>query len=295
MITTKSLTKEISELRGLGELVSTYEFIAASAMRRIRNTVLENRAFHLGLNDVYQEVKRAYEADLRMLVGRRGEQVRKESILMRKSKKTALVFLSANTALYGDIIAKTFSLFIREAAHGGADIVVIGKVGRALLERELLGKKYIYFDFPDTAIAQENLKTISKHLSQYEKVIVFHGRFKSLVSQEAAASSVSGDELEAIGRSDGAEGIKYIFEPSLETIVIFFETEIFGSLLEQVFHESRLAKLASRMILLDRASVNVGGVLKRMTFRRGQLEHRAFNRKQLDALSGIGLWTPSSS
>ena len=67
MITTKSVTREIGELRGLGELVTTYEFIAAAAMRRIRNSVLENRAFHLGLNAIFQEIKRAYEREMHAL------------------------------------------------------------------------------------------------------------------------------------------------------------------------------------------------------------------------------------
>ena len=81
-------------------------------------------------------------------------------------------------------------------------------------------------------------------------------------------SSIFPPNCELISRNEGA---KYIFEPSLETIVIFFETEIFSSLLEQVFHESRLAKLASRMVLLDRASVAVAHALARTVSKRSRL------------------------
>ncbi len=288
MITPKSLIREIEELGGLGQLVTTYEFIAAAAMRRIRNSVLENRAFHMGLNRIFQEIKRAYEEEIRKFVSRRRFRSRMPIPFLRRPRKTAIVFLSANTSLYGDIIAKTFASFMTEVEKKSADIVIIGRIGRTLFDEEKRKEKYTYFDFPDTTIVVENLKAISRYLSQYEKVVVYHGRFKSLISQDAAATSVSGDELESSGAAD--EDARYFFEPSLETIVLFFETEIFGSLLEQVFNESRLAKLASRMILLDRASVNVEDALKKMSLERQRLTHRVFNRKQLDLLSGIGLW-----
>ncbi len=290
MITTKSITREIGDLRGLGELVTTYEFIAASAMRRIRNSVLENRVFHLGLNAIFQEIKRAYLREVQGLAQHR-EPVKKKTIsFVSHDRKSAIVFLSANTPLYGDVIARTFSAFVEEAEKKASDAVVVGRIGRTLFEETFPAKPFAYFDFPDTSIAIENLKAISTYLTRYERVLVFHGRFKSLISQEVAASSISGDLLAVIDLGKDGEVTKYIFEPSLETIVIFFETEIFSSLLEQVFHESRLAKLASRMVLLDRASVAVDKALVRTVSRRSQLQHRVFNRKQLDSLAGVGMW-----
>lgn len=288
MITTKSLTREIGELRGLGELAQTYEFIAASSMRRIRNSVLENRTFHLGLNRIFEEVKRAYDADIRLLAPSK----RSTRLLSFRDRprKSATVFLSANTSLYGEIIAKTFSLFIEDVKKGESDVVIVGRLGRTLFEEEMHGGKHIYFDFPDGSVPVENLKAISTYLNQYQTVTVFHGSFKSLVIQEAMKTSVSGENISGEASLPQDKERKYLFEPSLETIILFFETEIFGSLLEQVFHESRLAKLASRMVLLDRASVNVEGALKRVTLKRQQIQHRVFNRKQLDLMSGVGLW-----
>lgn len=290
MITTKSITREIGELRGLGELVTTYEFIAASAMRRIRNSVLENRAFHLGLNAIFQEIKRAYLREMRALAPRQEPAKKKAMSFVTHDRKSAIVFLSANTSLYGDVITRTFSAFVAEAEKNTSDAVVVGRIGRTLFEETFPARSCAYFDFPDASIAIENLKAISTYLTRYERVLVFHGRFKSIISQEVAASSISGEELAAPDSGASGEDAKYIFEPSLETIVIFFETEIFSSLLEQVFHESRLAKLASRMVLLDRASVNVDHALARTVSKRSRLQHRVFNRKQLDSLAGVGMW-----
>src|SRR3989344_4538014 len=178
MITAKSLIKKIEEVQGLGELATTYEFIAASAMRRIRNSVLENRAFHLGLNAVFQHLRHAYERELSLLMRARhfGGQ-KKKRLVVQRDRASAIVLLSANASLYGEVILKTFSNFVNEVRKDGADIVIIGRIGRTLFEQEMPGKKYIYFDFPDTTIAVENLKAISRYLNQYERVVVFHGQF----------------------------------------------------------------------------------------------------------------------
>jgi F0F1-type ATP synthase gamma subunit len=241
---------------------------------------------------VYQEVKRAYEHEIEIFASSKKSRA-KQNVFVKRPRRAAIAFLSANTSLYGEIISKTFSVFMEEVKKEEADVVVVGRVGRTLFEEAMPNKKFIYFDFPDTAIAPENLKAIATYLNQYEKVIIFHGRFRSIVSQEVAVSSVSGDTLEIEQKTEEekkGEYAKYLFEPALETIIIFFETEIFGSLLEQVFHESRLAKLASRMILLDRAAVNVEGALKKMKFRKQQMQHRVLNQKQVNLLSGVALW-----
>ena len=81
------------------------------------------------------------------------------------------------------------------------------------------------------------------------------------------ASVVSGVEVPTEKSEDKSFQL-YFFEPSLEEVVIFFETEIFASLLEQVFHESRLAKTASRMMLLDRASQNIDKSFDRLFFQK---------------------------
>lgn len=289
MLNSKNLNEEIELTQGLKSLVETYEAIAASSMRRIRASVLENRSFHLGLNRLFQEVKSAYGRKLRRLVKIQKVKPLGTTLLPGFKQKTALVFLSANTGLYGEIINSTFNLFKKEIVKNPkADLVVIGKVGRALAEDGLSGRKFEYFDFPDTKLALDVLKDITKKLSSYKGVVAFHGVFKSFVEQRASSSNISGDILSK-EESPQAEVI-YLFEPSLEEVVIFFETEIFASLLEQVFHESRLAKTASRMMLLDRASQNVDKSFEKFFFQKRRSHHLVFNKKQLDAISGLALW-----
>jgi F0F1-type ATP synthase gamma subunit len=282
------LDDEITTLNDIRGLVIAYETIASSSMRRIRNSVLANRAFHSGLNEIFQEVAYAYRKEVERLIKKRKLDSRKSLSLLKRNGKTARVLLSANTGLYGDIIDKTCSRFVKEVKEYGGDVIIVGKTGRVFWESTMAKAPFTYFDFPDDRVPMESLKKIIMHARQYERVVVFHGAFRSIVNQDAAATDLSGTGQ--IGGGGREKKWSYLFEPSLEVIAIFFETQIFASLLEQLFHESRLAKVAGRMVLLDGATAEVDRSLKSFARERRKLQHRLFNRKQLNAIAGVALW-----
>ncbi len=51
--------------------------------------------------------------------------------------KTVAVYLSANTGLYGDIVRKTFDLFMKDAQTGGIEATIVGKHGLGLFYPEM--------------------------------------------------------------------------------------------------------------------------------------------------------------
>ena len=291
MINEMQVAQELDQLQGLVLLVETYETIAGTSVRRIRSSVLANRAFHVGLNRMYREITAAYKEEMGHLMKKKNIIAEGSEVsLMKRTKQTVLVLLSANTGLYGDVVSRTFMAFLTELKRTEGDIVVIGRMGKIFFEESMPGKEFTYFDFPDNAVSIENLKEISVFLALYEKVVAFYAVFKNLLTQEVKASIVSGAELSTENISEERSYQPYFFEPSLDEVSIFFEKEIFASLLEQVFQESRLAKLASRMVLLDRAIINIETELKRTMLQQQQVRHRTINRKLLDSLTGVGLW-----
>ena len=84
--------------------------------------------------------------------------------------------------------------------------------------------------------------------------------------------------------------MKYLFEPSLEQVMKFFEQQIFTSLIEGTIKEAELAKFASRMITLDSATENVKSALKAVQNQQRVLQHRKSNKRQQELLTGISLW-----
>lgn len=290
MAAEKKVKFKAEDLTIFKTVISTYEIITATAMQRVRSSVLASREFNADLDTVFKEVRASYQNQLVKLERRRKLVYSLIPAAFRKSAKTIYVLLSANTGLYGDIIPKTFELFLNETDRNKPDdLAVIGKIGQTLFKTVRPKTGFEYFDFPDTGVSATALKNICEHLKSYREVVVFHGSFKSILTQIPVFASVSGSVRSSETPEMKVE-TRYRFEPALSAIFKFFETEIFSILVEQVFHESRLAKLASRLILLDSASANADRYLDRAIFERQKERHRNFNRKQVNTYGSFELW-----
>lgn len=278
MAVDKKAREEIISLQGIHNLIQTYEEIAAIRMQRVKTSVLSNRDFLADLFEIYRQVKFSY----------------KKKFEVTKSDRPIYVLLSANTGLYGDIIHRTFNLFIKgiEGKAADIDIVVVGKAGQRMFEavRGNLGVgSYKYFDLPDSTSNPSDFVEIVAYISEYEKAVVYHGQFENILTQNPVKEELSGDLPES-EQSAGREA-NYIFEPSVEKIISFFESEILASVFEQSLYESSLGKYAARMINLDRAVVNISGILVKAHQEEQKARHRSGNKKQLGLLSSMELWS----
>lgn len=282
------VNQEMEQYSFLKELVEAYEEIAAARMKKIRDSVLQSRIFLSGLNEVLQEVKASYKNEIVGLMKRKKIKDQSKLSLIKGNGKTVCLFISANTGLYGDIIKNTFNQFNEYVHNNQSDVAIIGKRGKSLYEEQHPGAACTYFDFPDYTVDSGMLKKILEYVLQYEKLIVFYAQFKSLVSQNPTMLDVYGSE--AALQSTQGQRVKYIFEPSLENIVIFFESEIFSSIFEQTLQESNLAKFAARMFTLDKAAQYINGKIHTAQVAERMMAHRLMNKRQMESLSGMALW-----
>ena len=174
MINKQTVQQELDQLQSLIMLVETYEIIAGTSVRRIRNSVLANRAFHVGLNRMFREIATAYSKEVRHVMKKNKITARGSGVsVIKRTKPTVFMFLSANTGLYGDVINRIFTAFLTEIKRTKGDVIIVGRMGKILFEDTMPGSTFTYFDFPDNSIAIENLKQISVFLAQYEKVVAF--------------------------------------------------------------------------------------------------------------------------
>lgn len=292
----KQTEAEIVSLSGLGGIVETYKEIAATRITRTRTSVLKSHNFLGEINTVYEQVKSSYRRRLEQIIKAKKEKNAKNLSFVTNNGKTALIFLSSNTGLYGDIIHRTFNLFLDEingSDRASYDIAVVGRLGLFLVEEAKIPQPYQYFDFPDQAVPEGDIIKITNFLIQYEKVVVFYQEFKTLMKQQPVASDISGNVLDLKKTTDtpSTSSVKYLFEPSLEKVLEFFEKEIFASIFEQTVRDSQLAKFASRLVTLDSASQNIRKKLLSSIAEDVRLRHREKNRKQSQTFSSMSLWT----
>lgn len=279
------LQNDLEDLKALSVMVRSYGEIASNRMKRTRDNVLTQRDFLQAIDEIFLEVRSSYAKELERLARRRGFKKGEHITFLAHNGKKVAVFLSANTGLYGDIMRRTFDLFINESKRLGAEATVIGRLGRSMMVSLGQDTPYTYFDLPDYQIESGELNEIISHLVQYEEIHVYYGKFESVTTQEPTELTISA-ETPIKGRRLDVR-VNYIFEPSLEKVLEFFESEIFASLFDQAVRESQLAKFAARILAMDQAEGSVRKSMDKTTFALSRERHRATGRKQLNALASV--------
>jgi F0F1-type ATP synthase gamma subunit len=203
--------------------------------------------------------------------------------------------------LFGDIVERTFKQFVDyvnvDRGKNGAHVepVIVGKLGLRMLTDRKINFLYNYFDFPDDHVDYDSVNMMMRYLLQFERILIFHGQFKSLVYQDSITTGVSGHELVVKQQQEGkiaeGESVSYLFEPSLKDVLQTFEGEILSSIFAQAMHESQLAKFASRLFNLDRSMENIENRMKDLSVERRRADHQINSRKQLGRIAGMSLWT----
>jgi len=291
MISNKQIEAEIDNLSKLGSVVETYKEIAATRVNRTKNSVVKSHNFLTEINEVFQQVKTSYRSEVNHLMKQKKIKDISKLQFVERNGKTVHVFISANTGLYGNIIERTFEEFRNAAEEGkkhGNHFAIIGRLGLFFARDAGLGDPYRYFEFPDNTVDDNRLREIAVFLVEYQKIVVYYPVFKTVVKQDPAISDISGNSLPQ--EPSKTDNIKYLFEPSLEKVLEFFEKEIFSIILEQTIRDSQLAKFASRLVSLDSASENIKKRFMQMVFDGTRLKHRQKNKKQSQTFSSMSLW-----
>lgn len=289
MTSKNNLDLQIENLVDLNSIVTTYEEIAAGRIKQSRESVLRNRIFTNEINSVFYDVITSYKAQVEALMRQKKAKYLKNFSFMNKNGKTLYLLISANTGFYGSITRRTFDLFAKNVQGKNVDKAIIGKLGQTLWQEEKNKNNYYYFDFPDQSVDKNQLKKVLDFIVPYKEVVVFYGKFQTLVTQEPVFTDISGTSA-PLQQSGTTTHQKYLFEPSLEKILEFFEKQIFASIFEQVMRESQLAKISSRMTTLNTATENIKGQLTSLTLQRNRIYHQMQNKKQLQTFSSRIIW-----
>jgi len=285
MIYQKDIDEEIKQVESLRELTQVYGEIASTRMKKIRGYVLRNREFLGSIKSIFEDTLAAYAQKLsRLVVEGKLKKGGNVTFLAHNGKRVS-VLISANTGFFGGIVKETFDKFLEDIKKGDSEATIVGRIGRGLFLEALPKHPYIYFDLPDFGIDSNKLSEVIKHLVSYSEIKVYYGKFQSVVTQKPESQIISAgtpvtDEIVE-------PKIKYLFEPSVEDILMFFETQIFASIFDQSIRESQLAKFASRILAMDNASQNIGKRISELNLRKLSISHKIANEKQLNSLGPV--------
>ncbi len=289
MLHSRKIQEEVSDLVSLDNLVSAYQEIAALRMRGIRGDVLSQRVFADELSRLYATIKNIYRQDIKKLLHK--EHIDNPSLLFRKNGKTLYVLLSANTGFYGDIIQKTFNLFVEDTQkQQDIDVAVVGEVGNDMLLQIGYKNHFTYFTLPDQKTDSMQVAKLLEFLLGYEHVFIYHGMFKSLITQQAVVTKLDALQNDEKPVEDIHVKVKWLVDPHLDKVLTFFEEELLSNVFLYTFDESQMAKLASRIFALENATENIKKSLHKSFLLSERFSHMMENKEQLNMLSGRRLW-----
>ncbi len=295
MATTELVEEQIQITDMVRSLAQAYEEVAVMQMQTVRDSVLSSRDFFYEIAEVYFEVKVSYMQE----ISKKTKKVAKNAVLsfstLKKNGKEVVVLIMPNERMTGNIGNLVFAQFIDYVkANTNVDIVVVGITGKSAMEAYNMANpksplKFKYIALPKK-VNVENLQPVVDYIIEFEHVNVFHGKFINLVRQEATKTNVSG-EIEYDKKKKEIETHHYLFEPSLDVILNFFELQIFVYLLLQAFAESDLAKLGSRINAMEVSTKNAEKLKNELILQKRVIQRSIANKKQLQRIAGIALWT----
>jgi F0F1-type ATP synthase gamma subunit len=276
-------------------LAESYEEIAVIRMQKIKDSVLKTRDFLQELSDVFVDLKSSYDRDVKDLLIKRKQGSKTILPLLQKNGKTLMVYLSSNGRLYGSVTQKTYKLLIadlKKPEGKAADLMIIGSAGKEMFENSGMGKPFTFFDLPDIGVDVDHIKELMTKFLQYEQVHVYYGKFDNVVNQSPIGTSITGENIfesevkEVVARED-----RFMFEPVLEKIFYFFETQIIANLFSQTLLENQLARHASRVNAMEEALIHIDEESKKLNLIKRLLKHQMQNKKQLETISGLIIWS----
>lgn len=279
----RAIKKIEDSLNNIRSITRVFEHTAARKMDVNRHEIDR-------LDGYLREAQESYSiAKMAIATGKREQDVILKTAFRVPSKRKAIILVATETKYVGNLINSLVTQFISEFNLGGADGIVVGAMGKRLLaERGFNNPGVLYFDFNDDKPDWNVVSRVSEQLGNYMEVIIFWGKFKSILTQEM--------EREDIAKSVIVKSVpkikKYGFEAKPGVPLGLLERQIIASAFLRKLYETGLTKNAVQVKILE-----IGAIAERINAAMGQLAKYKLrynkdnnNRKQTQLFSSKGVW-----
>ena len=235
---------ELAQIQTIGSLTGVFEEIASIRIAKIKDQVLASYDFFTELWRLYSQLR--VEAKTPVL---------KALAVRHHIKRTAMVLITSEGGLNGDIDERVVNNVKSEYRPDKNDIIVIGNHGLTLLQQAGIPvKKYYRLPSSDKPV---NAAPVIATIDAYEHVEIYYQKFISLAQQKVDKMALF-SVIKPLGQAQiGSQNVitpkEYIFEPSIEEVVVYLETVMLEISLGQTILESRLSQLASRFNAMSQA------------------------------------------
>ena len=270
-MTIREIDQLIEEVNSLKTLTQAFGEIATIKLKKIRTQVEKNRIFFGEIAQILRIVK-SYGAQ--------------KGISLQKPKQTVSLLLTSNERFYGGIDAEVIRYFIETTPKYPTDRIVIGQTGKEYLKIMNYFHQFESLNFKADLPQDTELLQIGQMIKDYKQVVVFYPQIATILIQKPNAVDITQSSLNQPDRVE--ETADYtIFEPELEKILQFFDTQIEILLLDQTFFEAELARTASRLMSMDQAQIQANKFIDTQKKIRAKIKQGVVNRQILENFSSM--------
>ncbi|MDO8498301.1 MAG: FoF1 ATP synthase subunit gamma [bacterium] len=281
MQTIKQISQILEESDSLKLVAQAYSEIAAVKLQKIRKGIEQNRVFFQEVSEVFHIVK---VASLRQGI--------KPAVTRKRG--TLSILLTSNYRFYGSLESELVKFFIINTSKFRTDRIVIGKTGTEFLHTMDYFHPYQHIVLEEDLPNDVEIRTLVLSLIGYQQILVYYSRMQSVLIQEPFVTDIvqapPGRIIDPKVRHPG-----YIFEPELDKMLQFFDSQITSLMLEQTFMESELARTAARLTSMDQAQMNADDLIKQQRKLLAVAKRSSDNLRLLETIATLRGWKKEES
>jgi len=270
--------QELQDVQTAKFITSMLRDISAIKMRAIRDRFKTNDMFFAEISNLYNLVKL--------------QKTKQESREKKKTKNptTAAILrvaITSNKHFFGSLNVDVMDNFIGNLKKLSGDNLIIGNTGKQYAVDSGYAKKCKYMAFEDDNPTDEELAIFLERIKPYGRVVIFYPSFISVFKQGVKTVDIT-QEPELTEDLKKAED--YIFEPDLDEMIEFFETQIRSLLFNRAMLETELARTAARLMRMNESENRATDLIKEKE-RQLQKETTALsNIRLLETFLGYKQW-----
>jgi len=231
-----TIKQDLTQIGTVENLTEAFEGIASLKIAKLRNKVVDSKAF-------FEELWLTYSG---LRINPKEQLARKKQA---KNARTVFVVISSEGSLDGGVDEAIIDeMILANKKPEVTDVVVIGSHALAGLKRRHIDATHS-FHLPESDDSLD-IAEIIELLNNYSQITVFYQTYRSLRTQGVARIElVSAVRELAVGIDDDSQIISskdYIFEPNITKIADYLESVMLSVALTQVIMESKLSQYATR-------------------------------------------------
>lgn len=279
MANLKEIRNRITSVSSTMQITSAMKMVSAAKLKKAQDAITAMRPYAEKLTELLQNLSATLEGE-----------VGGDYTAQREVRNVLAVVITSNRGLAGAFNSNVVKEVraVRETYAGkNIEFVTIGKKGNDALRKNntIAFNDNTVFD----ALTFDNVAALADRLTalflegKYDRIVLVYNQFKNAATQVVKTEQFL--PLQSVGQSN-ASGVDYIFEPSMEEIVMTLIPKMLKTQLYKAIRDSFAAEHGARMTAMHKATDNATALRNQLKLTYNKARQAAITGEILEIVGG---------